>query len=226
MHIAFVAKSEEKLETVRRLFEQKGLVTQNPPDVVVVIGGDGTLLRAEREYPGVPKALVKDSEVGHLYHSHSPEELAAALQAKRFSIDERSALEATVHHVTYRAANDVIIRNRLLTHAIRFTLTIDGKPVGKEFIGDGLVVATPMGSTAYYHTITRKSFSKGFGIALNNIIQHTDLPLLTEETQITVTITRGPVDLGVDNSMHVEPLKEGDEIVIKKSSIPVRIVCL
>ena len=226
MRIAFVSKSPHAQAAVEHLFTKRGIQCTGVPEVVVVIGGDGTFLRAEREYPGVPKALVKDSDVGFLYHAHTPEELAAALKECNFTIEERPALEALVHHIKYRAANDVIIRNRLLTHAIRFTIEVDEKPLGREFIGDGLVVATPSGSTAYYHSITRKTFSEGVGIALNNVTQETELPHLGEEQELLVTIMRGPADLGVDNSMHIEPLKEGDTIRIRKSPTPVRIVCV
>ncbi len=225
MKIALVARDAATLASIEDSFPPSDFERSAQPEIVVVVGGDGTLLRAEREYPGVPKALVKASRVGNLYTEHSAEQVAAALREGTYEVREELALEAEVHGELYRAANDVIIRNKLLTQAIRFTVDAPNHFFDGDFIGDGLVIATPLGSAAYFHTITRTKFTEGIGIAFNNVMQlHDVVPLLSDDALVTITITRGPAELGVDNSMHTRELHEGDTIVVKKSSRSVRLV--
>jgi NAD+ kinase len=227
MRIAFVVKSESSAAPIVKAFCAHHCDISDDPEIVVVVGGDGTLLRAEREHPGVPKVLIRDSAIGKLYSDHPLDLVIESLKAKQYTIEERTTLEAHVHGVTYRAANDVIIRNKLLTQAIRFTIDVPGEQFDGEFIGDGVIIATPMGSTAYYHTITRSSFTEGIGIAFNNIIQlHNVSPRLSEDARIVVHITRGPGELGVDNNVHTEPLQDGDTVVVQKCAFPMRIVQL
>jgi NAD kinase len=187
----------------------------------------GTLLKAEREYPGIPKALLRDSNIGKLYSDHKAHELIDALKTGAYTVEERLTLQAFAHGKQYRAANDVIIRNKLLTQATRFTIDAGQGQLEGEFIGDGLVIATPLGSTAYYHTITRDSFASGIGIAFNNVIQLPRFaPHFSEDVQLKITITRGPAELGVDNSVHTEELKDGDVVRVRKCDLPLRIIRL
>lgn len=227
MQLAYVAKRPEALEEVRPVFASHGHVEGVDPELVVVIGGDGTLLRAEREHPGVLKALLRDSEVGHLYTCTSPVELARALAQGAYAVEERDALEASVHGVVLRGVNDVIVRNTLLTHAIRFTVTVDGEARDGTLIGDGVVVATPLGSSAYYQSITRMTFAAGIGLAYNNLVlQPCEHEVLPASSELIVHIRRGPAALGVDNSLHTESLQAGDVVRICKSATPLRVVRL
>jgi NAD kinase len=226
MRIAIVSKEDELLPRLHDQFTALGFIISSEPAVIIVAGGDGTLLRAERDYPGIPKALLKHSAIGNLYKDHTVEEIAAALLHNQYTIEEHTALEATVHHVKYRAANDVIIRNKLLTHAIRFRIEVNGVQ-SPEYVGDGLVIATPFGSTAYYHSITRAHFTHGIGIAFNNIHnERVPAQHFADTVDVLVHITRGPGDLGVDNSLHIEDLRAGDTVRIRKSDVPVRVVRL
>jgi len=80
--------------------------------------------------------------------------------------------------------------------------------LGKEFIGDGLVVATPFGSTGYYRSITDSYFELGIGIAFNNSTEQADSLVVKEQRQIKVLITRGPALLYADNQTKIINLKE------------------
>lgn len=97
MRIAFVTRDDETLALTEQAFSESFFERATSPEVVVVVGGDGTLLRAEREYPGIPKALIKSSRVGKLYSQHSANDVASALLGGNYSINEQLAIEACVH---------------------------------------------------------------------------------------------------------------------------------
>lgn len=133
-------------------------------DVLVVLGGDGTLLRAARAViqVDVPLLGVNLGKVGFLskVEANELERVLGQLAAGDFSIDERMVLEARlmpggradiaeVHH----ALNDVVVARGALARVVRLDVAIGPSHLA-TFIADGLVVSSPTGSTGY-------SFSAG-----------------------------------------------------------------
>ncbi|HEY7132301.1 MAG TPA: NAD(+)/NADH kinase [Candidatus Limnocylindrales bacterium] len=132
-------------------------------DVLVVLGGDGTLLRAARAVVqvDVPLLGMNLGKIGFLskVEANELEAVLAKLVAGEFAIDERMALEARilrgasavpeVHH----ALNDVVIARGALARVVRLDVAIGPSHLA-TFIADGLVVSSPTGSTGY-------SFSAG-----------------------------------------------------------------
>ena len=133
-------------------------------DVLVVLGGDGTLLRAARAViqVDVPLLGINLGKVGFLSKAEAGEleAVLAHLVAGEYTIDERMALEAkilpggretsaTPHH----ALNDVVIARGALARVCRLDVAIGPSHLA-TFIADGLVVSSPTGSTGY-------SFSAG-----------------------------------------------------------------
>jgi len=106
------------------------------------------------------------------------------------------------------ALNEIVIHNKNPQHGIRYRVFLDKTDLGKEFIGDGLVVATPFGSTGYYRSITDSYFELGIGIAFNNSTEQADSLVVKEQRQIKVLITRGPALLYADNQTKIINLKE------------------
>ena len=104
------------------------------PDAVAVLGGDGTMLSAVHRFPGVPLLGLNLGSLGYLASVEEAhfDEAICALAEGRYSISRRTALK--VRGVT--------------GHAIRLDFSVDGEPVTR-FVADGLVIATPTGSTAY-----------------------------------------------------------------------------
>lgn len=216
MKIAIVSKDDEACERCEKEAAKYGLkYDEKNPEVVLTYGGDGTLLHAERQYPGIPKLPLRKSATCQKCHDHEIEHAIDLLSQGKYGEEEMLKLEATVKGETLIGLNDIIIRNKNLEHAIRFDLIVDDKTLFEHLIGDGLVAATPFGSTAYYSSITKEPFGHGIGLALNNVMKEIEPMLLDETCKIKIKIVRGPAEIAADNMRSKILLEEGDEIAIK-----------
>lgn len=126
-------------------------------DLVVVVGGDGSLLQAAQvlaKYP-VPVVGVNRGRLGFLADI-SPDNLAEQLfniLNGAYQLDHRFLLKMEIcqgSHVIYEdmALNDVVLHAGKSVHMLDFNLKIDGLDVYRQH-SDGLIVSTPTGSTAY-----------------------------------------------------------------------------
>jgi len=221
--IAFVSKDQDACKRCRAEAKRQGFIyDEKAPDVVITYGGDGTLLHAERLYPGVPKFALRNSPTSKMSHDYSFEKAFVTLKKGAVKEEQRLKLECVVARKgkepeTFIALNDVIVRNTHLERAVRFSLTIDKERISDQLIGDGFVVATPFGSSAYYSSITKRSFARGLGIAFNNLAAEQPNLLVDENATITVKILRGPVDLAVDNFRFDGTLDEDDSLTIHRA---------
>ena len=133
-------------------------------DALVVLGGDGTFLRAARAVAevDVPLLGINLGKVGFLSKAEASdlESVLERITAGEFRIDERLAIEGRIlrggvgddaaRHV---ALNDIVVARGSLARVCRLDVSIDDSHLA-TFIADGLVVASPTGSTGY-------SFSAG-----------------------------------------------------------------
>jgi len=126
-------------------------------DLIVVVGGDGTILDAARRFAprGVPLVGVNLGRLGFLVDV-SPGDMASALTeifSGQHIVDQRLLLEASVHHGeqpvrSSPALNDVVLTKRDGARMIELHPYVDGRFISNHR-ADGLIVATPTGSTAY-----------------------------------------------------------------------------
>jgi NAD+ kinase len=126
-------------------------------DLVLSLGGDGTMLRAVRLLEGAPVALlgVNLGSLGYLTEVE-PERLddalgrfAAGTVDGGWQFDERMMLDVTVNRTLVgRALNEAVVEKAESGHTVRLLARIDGEPF-TYYAADGLIVATPTGSTAY-----------------------------------------------------------------------------
>ncbi|MDE2001422.1 MAG: NAD(+)/NADH kinase [Patescibacteria group bacterium] len=199
-------------------------IATGDPEFVITYGGDGGLMRAEGKYPGVPKILLKDSAICKKCSPLPNDEILRRIKERKFTIDELEKLEVTAHGKVLYAVNDVVIHNQDTRHAMRYQIAINGKAAGGTIIGDGIVAATPFGSTAYYRSITDSFFEVGIGLAFNNSTEQSDHMVLKADSVITLTVVRGPAMAYADNQEEELVLAEGDSAVIRKSAQKARIV--
>jgi len=126
-------------------------------ELVVVLGGDGTILRAAEVVRGtqVPLLGVNLGHVGFLAEAER-DNLAgtvARIAECRYEVEERMTLDVTVERdgeLVGRtwAVNEASVEKAARERMLELVLEVDGRPV-TEFAGDGIVIATPTGSTAY-----------------------------------------------------------------------------
>ena len=131
-------------------------------DLLVVLGGDGTLLGVARSLNDSFNAPILGINIGHLGFLSSVDifEMDSALEKLeegRYKIVDRMMLNCKIQdnesNEELRALNDVVLARGTLSRMTKFKIFVDGK-IYTTFKGDGLIIATPTGSTAY-------SFSAG-----------------------------------------------------------------
>ncbi|HSL97456.1 MAG TPA: NAD(+)/NADH kinase [Candidatus Deferrimicrobiaceae bacterium] len=145
--------------------ERDVLVRELPDtDALLVLGGDGTFLRAASAVieVDVPLLGINVGKVGFLskVEAHAIERVLGQLVAGEYAVEKRMALEGRVlrggeEGTAERlvALNDVVVARGSLARVVRLAVNIDGSHLA-TFVADGLVVASPTGSTGY-------SFSAG-----------------------------------------------------------------
>jgi NAD+ kinase len=132
-------------------------------DVLLVLGGDGTFLRAAQSIAevDVPILGINLGKVGFLSkaEAHELEGVLEKLKAGDFSVRERMGLTGQILQAgrtpdgTFTALNDIVVARGSLARVVRLDVTIDESHLA-TFVADGLVVSSPTGSTGY-------SFSAG-----------------------------------------------------------------
>ena len=136
----------------RKIFDPGGRY-----DLVVVLGGDGTLLAVARSLPdGVPILGVNLGNLGFLTEINRSElypGLVKVLEG-RFRIEQRTLLDVELVRATgeksstFRVLNDAVITKSALARIIELTVQVDGHLVAR-YRSDGVILSTPTGSTAY-----------------------------------------------------------------------------
>jgi len=205
-------------------------------DLVVVLGGDGSMLTAARSLAptGVPLVGVNQGRLGFLTDialGKMVEQMGKVLDGD-YRIEPRTMLDAAVQRAdnvrfSTLALNDVVVNKGATGRLIEFVVDIDGEFV-YDLRADGLIVATPTGSTAYALSSNGPILQPGVpGIALVPICPHTlsNRPIaVSDASVIQVTIKHAP-----DALLHFDghpsfELEEGDRVTIKRAAHVVKLV--
>lgn len=125
-------------------------------DVIITIGGDGTIMRFAKRaaLDGKPILGINAGRVGYLANIEQSEyNLLSKLATGEYIIEERMMLKITIKENDnvigeYEALNDAVISSGYLSRIIDVTASVDGGDV-ITYHADGLIAATPTGSTAY-----------------------------------------------------------------------------
>lgn len=208
-------------KNIEKLVKETGFeVVKVNPDTVISYGGDGTLLSAERTYPGIPKLPIRDSLICKKCPNHEESILLKKLLEGKLKLEDYKKLITTFFYKNFYALNDFVVRNSSPIHTIRFKTSIKDRLL----IGDGIVVSTPFGSTGYFKSITGQSFEKslpagrqGFGLAFNNTTEKVPPVYLENKDTVTFQLIRGRATLSFDNSPDIFTIDESSELQFKLS---------
>lgn len=207
-------------------------------DCIITIGGDGTLIQAVRATmgSGVPVIGFNRGHLGYLTQLSKGKDIAPAMKRlleEDYSIEERMMLKARVYRngkCIYRdvALNEVLLSRYDSLRTIHFKVYVNETCLN-DYGADGLIVATPTGSTAY-------SLSAGGPIAepeakmmiMTPICSHTINSrsiIFSPEDTIRIIPEGANQIVACDGDAPVE-LKKGDEVVVKRSRHSARLVRL
>lgn len=209
-------------------------------EIVVVLGGDGTILRAAEMVRGFSAPLlgVNLGHVGFLAESERDDlaKAVARVLARDYTVEERMTLEVRVKldsKVIYEswALNEASLEKASRERMIEVVVEVDGRPLS-SFGCDGVVMATPTGSTAY-------SFSAGGPIVWPSLDALLLVPLSAH------ALFARPLVVAADSSLAVELLERaevpgilwcdgrrafdlpaGARVIVRRSSVPVRLARL
>jgi NAD+ kinase len=152
--IAFVASNTPEAEEARSALTRRyGNAAPEDADVIVALGGDGLMLQTLHQFidAHIPIYGMNRGSVGFLMNEYREDDLPERLSRVRVNMIYPLRMRATLADGTQGKAlaiNEVSLFRR--THqAARLRLTVDGKVRLDELICDGVLVATPAGSTAY-----------------------------------------------------------------------------
>jgi NAD+ kinase len=204
-------------------------------DLIVVLGGDGTLLSMARTVGdlGVPMLGVNFGGLGFLTATTLDEMLPAveAFLAGRMAIDERMMLAARVVRAgqplrEHCALNDVVITKAAMSRIINLRVAVEGR-YATAYRADGLIVSTPTGSTAYSLSAGGPIlFPTMEAVVLTPIASHTltNRPIVLDAgDRIDVTLMSDQETmLTMDGQVGV-PLREADTVEIRRAAARIRL---
>ncbi|MEA3429714.1 MAG: hypothetical protein U9R08_00415 [Nanoarchaeota archaeon] len=212
MKVAVVSRDEDLISRYFKIFDFKKV--SRDPDMVIALGGDGTFLYAEQKYPGVPKVFIYHGSLCEDCREHDFSKILSKIRRKDYAVHKFMKLSVSVKGEKFLAMNDVNIHYVPPT-ALRYEVAVGG--AYDSYIGDGVVIATPYGSSAYFSSISNKKFKTGIGVAINNSTKGKRSFVVKEGNQLKIKIMRGPGVLAVDCNKKIVHLKAGDKVVVKKA---------
>jgi len=180
-----------------------------PADIAIVLGGDGTVLHTARRMQDHPTPVlgINLGRLGFLADLTPAafRQRLVDLSARQFTIDNLMTLSCVLTardgpSRTYRGLNDAVIRAAPVFHLVEIGLSIDGESV-MTYRGDGLIIATPVGSTAH-------SLSAGGPILPPNAHMFVVTPICPH------TLTQRPLVESAHRVYEVAPLLEGVSTVL------------
>ena len=209
----------------------KGLINwQEKYDLLLVFGGDGSLLRVAREIKH-PKTLVLGINAGTLGFLTEGKmddlpQILEEIKQDQYTVDERIIMQVKVEQNKkiihqFEALNDAVISQADIARLSKLKVITEKEPIG-EYEADGLIVSTPTGSTAYSMAAGGPLVYPSLpAFVLTPVCPHTltQRPLvLPDHKKISITIPSKPakkMSLTIDGQIFL-PLKNKHKVTIEK----------
>src|SRR5881394_872431 len=230
---------EASLAAIREFLQSRGCELQQEgkgADLAIVVGGDGTMLAAARDLVqlGVPLVGINQGRVGFMTdigHDDMRSGLGAILDG-RYLLEERSLLDAEILRdgksmLRTLALNEAVVGKGAQGRLIEFELSLDG-----EFVytlrADGILVATPTGSTAYALSAQGPILHPAVpALALVPLNPHTlsARPVSVSDRSVIEIALVGALDARAHfDGLALADMQGGDRLVLKRSADAVRFV--
>jgi len=193
----------------RKLGRARGVAREALPekvDLVVVLGGDGTLLSVAHKAAraGVPVMGVNLGRLGFLTEIPVGEArlaLDSMLTGEAESvISPRRLIEARCRRKVHLCLNDVVINKAALSRMVQIAVRIDGKEIA-VLKADGVIVSTPTGSTAY-------------SLAAGGPIVQPRVPAIVLSPICPHTLTFRPMVISADSTIGLKLITDGEEVYL------------
>ena len=205
-------------------------------DLAIVVGGDGTMLAAARNlaHHKVPLAGINQGRLGFMTDialSEMSDSVGAILEG-RHTVEERALIEAEIVRggqtlMRTVALNEAVVTKGSQARLIEFKLTIDGEYVYR-LRADGVIVATPTGSTAYALSAqgpilqpTVRAFAL---VPLNPHVLSARPVSVSDASVIEITLIHALDARAHFDGFALTDLQEGDRLVLKRSADAIRFV--
>jgi len=205
-------------------------------DCAIVLGGDGTLLHAAQDLAerGIPILGVNLGTLGFLTETEVLElrEAIRRLTLDDYMIEEHIMLKAQVGDEITHVLNDVVISRSGFSRLIRLQLYINGLPL-QVYTGDGLLVSTPTGSTAY-------NLSAGGPVVAPDVEMFVITPIcphslserslvISADTCIEIEVVRSRKTqedeaIATTDGRYFANLQVGDRIVLTRSKLSAKLI--
>ena len=211
-------------------------ITADDTDVIVTLGGDGTLLRGARVAGNTPVVGINFGRLGFLTTAGPGEvtECLERLASKDYTIEERALLNSMIssgeeRSETYASLNDVVVHQGGVSRVIVLKVSLNGEPVG-QYSSDGIVVATPTGSTAY-------SLSAGGPILAPDVDAVVITPISPHTLSVRPLVVSGDAEVAIElaeptrekalvsfDGQFAHELQSGEKVVIRNASQRIKLV--
>lgn len=198
-------------------------------DLIIGIGGDGTVLHLIHAFPKTPVFCFNLGRVGFLAEgdlSNLSEILKDILVRKEYKIVENNFIQSELDKNIFKGVNDILVGKYNMLSTIELTLYINDEKI-KTFICDGILISSGMGSSAYNLSLGGPLIYDGFNVMCINIIGSKDLSFpkivvpADSEIKIKVSSRKNKSEvglLGVDGEYVTKVLYGDEEIKFTYSS--------
>ncbi|MGB9720719.1 MAG: NAD(+)/NADH kinase [bacterium] len=223
--------ANKNLKVAEKLLKRKGFKISTAPDFVIALGGDGTLLSAVSTFAqkDLPILGVNLGGLGFLTDVKFSQfqKILEEIRRDHFRIEKRMLISAKLSSRTFYALNDITVCTNVPGRVVEFSAKVNGEYICR-FVADGIIIATPTGSTAY-------SLATGGpillpcseAIILTPISPHTlsVRPIvLPAESIIEIQVGRKGSAILVADGQRSKTLKAGENIVFRKAPFCVKLI--
>ena len=213
---------------------ESALIAGAPADVLVTLGGDGLIMRIAHLLPDVPILGINVGRVGFLARTQREDwrRALSRLIAGDYAVEESPTLTATLQRRGVEierewAINDVVIRSAM--QMIEVELYIDQQFVN-TYPGDGMIVATPQGSTAYGMAAGGPVLAAGVGgFAVVPICAHSPIRttlVVPESALIELVVATERSSRVILDGVPQQPLEGGDVVQVQRGAHRFQLIVL